>query len=119
MPLEWTFPTRAAFDAHTEASRVFGEGCTAAAGPLAGHLDSRQVAHDLDAVRAALGEPRLHHLGNSYGTVFGQAYLSLFPHRVGRFFMDSVFDHTTRAAGLGGRTGRGDRAQPAQVRPVV
>ncbi|GAA2823043.1 alpha/beta hydrolase [Crossiella cryophila] len=97
MPLEWAFPSEAAHREYTERSRAFGAGCTAAAGALAGKLDSWQVAHDLDALRAALGESRLRYLGNSYGTVFGQAYLSLFPQRAGRFFLDSVYDHTNRS----------------------
>ncbi|MCO1580897.1 alpha/beta hydrolase [Crossiella sp. SN42] len=97
IPLEWAFPDEAAYRAQVARSREFGAGCAEAAGPLAGKLDSRQVAHDLDAIRAALGESKLRYLGNSYGTVFGQAYLSLFPHRSGRFFLDSVYDHTNRS----------------------
>lgn len=97
MPLEWTFPVEAEFAAHTARTAAHGRSCAEAAGPLAGKLNSWQVAHDLDALRAALGEPRLRYLGNSYGTVFGQAYLSLFPHRTGRFFLDSVYDHTNRS----------------------
>ncbi|MEU7531981.1 alpha/beta fold hydrolase [Saccharothrix sp. NPDC042600] len=52
------------------------------------------MARDLDALRGALSERRLNYFGNSYGTVYGQAYAELFGHRVGRMYLDSVFDHT-------------------------
>lgn len=62
--------------------------------PVVDHLNAWQVAHDLDAVRAALGERKLDYLGNSYGTVYAQAYLELFPRRAGRMVLDSVVNHT-------------------------
>lgn len=67
----------------------------AATCPPPGPLHARQVARDLDALRRALGERRLNYFGNSYGTVYGQAYAALFGHHVGRMYLDSVFDHTT------------------------
>jgi pimeloyl-ACP methyl ester carboxylesterase len=88
-------PDPAAFDALVAANQRFTADCAAALGPLAGNIDAWQVAHDMDALRAALGEPRLNYFGNSYGTVYGQAYLELFPDRVGRMYLDSVADHTT------------------------
>ncbi|MBM7814179.1 alpha/beta hydrolase [Saccharothrix algeriensis] len=94
---EWVFDDREEFDRYRAANRGFGARCVAAAGPLAGKLDSWQVARDLEAVRVALGERRLNYFGNSYGTVFGQAYAESFPHRVGRFYLDSAFDHTERS----------------------
>ncbi len=90
-----TPPDRAAFDAYTAAQQRFAADCAAALGPLDGALDAWQVAHDMDALRAALGERRLTYVGNSYGTVYGQAYAELFPGNVGRMYLDSVADHTT------------------------
>ncbi|MEU4743628.1 alpha/beta fold hydrolase [Actinosynnema sp. NPDC023658] len=95
--LEWASPDQAAYERYRTANHRFGVDCGRAAGPLAGHLDSRQVAHDMDAIRSALGERRLNYYGNSYGTVFGQAYARLHPRRVGRMYLDSVLDHTTRS----------------------
>ncbi|MFD0207060.1 MULTISPECIES: alpha/beta hydrolase [Saccharothrix] len=96
--LEWASPDQAAYERYREANRRFGVDCgRVAAGPLAGRLDSRQVAHDMDAIRVALGQPRLHYYGNSYGTVFAQAYARFFPGRFGRVYLDSVLDHTTRS----------------------
>lgn len=55
-----------------------------------GHLTTANVAHDLDRVRAALGERTLNFLGVSWGTWLGVVYRSLHPDRVGRMFLDSV-----------------------------
>ncbi len=76
------------------AHRDWAEQCLKAAGSLAGRLDAWQVAHDLEAIRAALGTDGLNYYGNSYGTVYGQRYADLFPTRVRRMFLDSVADHT-------------------------
>jgi hypothetical protein len=32
-------------------NRRFGQECTAAAGPLAGHVNSWQTVHDMDAIK--------------------------------------------------------------------
>jgi pimeloyl-ACP methyl ester carboxylesterase len=76
------------------AHRTWGDQCLTTAGPLAGQLDAWQVAHDLEAIRSALGPAGLNYYGNSYGTVYGQRYADLFPTRVHRMFLDSVADHT-------------------------
>ncbi|MEZ7125132.1 alpha/beta fold hydrolase [Nonomuraea sp. AD125B] len=94
---EWVFPDRATYARYTEQNRRFGLGCAAAAGPLAGNLDSGQGAHDLEAVRVALGEQKLNYYGNSYGTVLGVAYAEKFPSHVGRMYLDSPIDHTNRS----------------------
>jgi pimeloyl-ACP methyl ester carboxylesterase len=85
--------------AHREyggANDRFAADCAEAMGEYRGRLNARQVAHDMDAVRRALGERRLNYFGNSYGTVYGQMYAKLFGHRVGRMYLDSVLDHTRR-----------------------
>ncbi|TDD51943.1 alpha/beta fold hydrolase [Saccharopolyspora elongata] len=94
---EWVFPDRATYDAYAAENRRFGTGCAEAAGPLAGRLNTWQVARDMDAIRTALGEEKLNYYGNSHGTVFGQAYAEFFPDRIGRMYLDSVMDHTNRS----------------------
>ncbi|RKT84602.1 alpha/beta hydrolase fold [Saccharopolyspora antimicrobica] len=79
---------------HERSGREYDRACSDTIGDLAGRLDAWQVAHDVDAIRAALGQRRLNYFGNSYGTVYGQVYADLFPHRVGRMYLDSVVDHT-------------------------
>ncbi|ALG13385.1 alpha/beta hydrolase [Kibdelosporangium phytohabitans] len=94
---EYVFGTEDRYDRYVRANREFGTKCTAAAGALAGNLNSWQVARDMDAIRSAIGEPRLNYYGNSYGTMFAQAYAEYFPHKAGRMYLDSVIDHTDRS----------------------
>jgi pimeloyl-ACP methyl ester carboxylesterase len=94
VPADFVASDRAAYEDYKARNRQFGLECSKAAGALSGTLNSWQVAHDMDAIRAALGRRTLNYYGNSYGTVFGQAYAELFPRRVGRMYLDSVIDHT-------------------------
>ncbi|NRQ35703.1 alpha/beta fold hydrolase [Nonomuraea sp. NN258] len=87
-------PGRAAWRRHARDNAAYDRSCRTAAGTAFAGLTSRQSAHDLDAVRSALGEPRLRYFGNSYGAVYGQAYLELFPARVHRMYLEGVPDHT-------------------------
>ncbi|GIJ50321.1 hypothetical protein Val02_72070 [Virgisporangium aliadipatigenens] len=59
------------------------------------HASTRNVARDLDLVRAALGERRISYLGWSYGGYLGAVYARLFPHRVARMVLDSAPDPQT------------------------
>lgn len=97
-PPGWAGPDRIAYDEYAAANQRFVAGCAAALGPLQGRIDSWQVAHDMDAIRIALGEEELRYFGNSYGTVYGQAYAELFGERIDRMYLDSVIDHTTTDA---------------------
>ncbi|KDO17750.1 hypothetical protein SPRG_15503 [Saprolegnia parasitica CBS 223.65] len=58
------------------------------------YLSTAFVARDMDLIRAALGQDHMHYFGFSYGTVLGATYANMFPHRVGRFVIDSVVDAT-------------------------
>ncbi|RSN15796.1 hypothetical protein DMB42_03140 [Nonomuraea sp. WAC 01424] len=104
---------RRAWRAFARDNAAYDRGCRAALGPAYAGLTSWQVAHDLDAVRAALGEPRLRYLGNGYGSVYGQAYLELFPGRAGRMYLEGLPDHT--GTGLEGRLLAHARAQERQL----
>jgi pimeloyl-ACP methyl ester carboxylesterase len=59
-------------------------------GNLLAHVSTVEAARDMDILRAALGEPKLHYLGKSYGTFLGSTYADLFPLNVGRFVLDGV-----------------------------
>lgn len=82
------------WEAHAARTAAHYASCRKAAKAAWYGLTSWQVAHDLDALRAALGQRTLRYAGNSYGTVHGQAYLELFPRRVGRMYFDGTADHT-------------------------
>ncbi|WP_414944435.1 alpha/beta fold hydrolase [Amycolatopsis sp. cmx-11-32] len=84
----------ATWRAHAKENAAYDAGCRQAAGPAFAGLNSWQMAHDLDALRAALGEEKLRYFGNSYGTTYGQAYAELFGARLERLYLDGVADHT-------------------------
>jgi pimeloyl-ACP methyl ester carboxylesterase len=50
------------------------------------------VAKDLDAIRAALGDAKLTYLGYSYGTRIGSAYAEAFPTHVRSMILDGAVD---------------------------
>ncbi|HEY0902729.1 MAG TPA: alpha/beta hydrolase [Marmoricola sp.] len=70
----------------------FGQGCLDRSGDITRHMSTREVVRDLDILRAALDEPKLHYLGASYGTLIGATYADMFPDRVGRFVLDGAID---------------------------
>ncbi|MEU4835160.1 alpha/beta fold hydrolase [Streptosporangium sp. NPDC023615] len=86
--------TRRDWDTHAARNAAHQESCRKTVRSAWYGLTSWNVAHDLDALRAALGQERLRYAGNSYGTVYAQAYLELFPQRVGRMYFDGTADHT-------------------------
>jgi pimeloyl-ACP methyl ester carboxylesterase len=89
------YPTsQADIDAYRAFNNALRTDCAAHTGPLLTHVDTKSVARDLDAVRAALGERQLTFYGISYGTVLAEAYAELFPHRVRAMVLDSVLDHS-------------------------
>jgi pimeloyl-ACP methyl ester carboxylesterase len=61
---------------------------------LIGHVGTDSAARDIDAVRAALGEPSVSLWGRSYGTELFAKYIALFPHRVRSAVLDGALDHT-------------------------
>ena len=81
--------------------------CEQNAGPLADHLSTATIAHDLDRLRAAFGEPRLRYYGKSYGSYLGENYVNLLPGRAGSVVLDAVDDPVNWATGY--------RPQDAQV----
>lgn len=66
-----------------------GDACLRENPDLLAHIDTSNVARDLDVMRAVLGQPLLDYLGFSYGTEIGQRYLQLFPQRSGRIVLDA------------------------------
>jgi pimeloyl-ACP methyl ester carboxylesterase len=75
-----------------DAARTFAQGCQQRAGAELAHVGTRDVARDLDAVRAAMGDAQLSYYGASYGTAIGQEYAELFPTRVRAMVLDAVLE---------------------------
>jgi pimeloyl-ACP methyl ester carboxylesterase len=92
--------SQAEFDAWNVYSRKLRQDCRARTGPLYDHVDSVNVARDLDALRAALGEEKLTYYGVSYGTLIGQMYAELFPQRIRALALDSNMDHSLDVKGF-------------------
>ena len=63
---------------------------------LLDHVGTRDVARDLDILRATNSNTKLNYLGISYGTRIGAIYADLFPGRVGRVVLDSAVDPSKR-----------------------
>ncbi len=85
---------REIFEASVEAARELARRCGEPEGnaELLAHASSRNVARDMDAIRAALGEAALSYYGVSYGADLGAVYTQLFPERADRIVLDSSTD---------------------------
>ncbi|MFE4331719.1 alpha/beta hydrolase [Streptomyces sp. NPDC056831] len=70
------------------------------------HATTRNVARDMDAIRAALGERRLSYYGVSYGADLGAVYTQMFPRRADRIVIDSSTDPTATQYELFQRAGK-------------
>ena len=77
------------------------DACTRRGGAIAEHMATANVARDIDRLRAALGDPRLHYYGVSYGSFLGDTYANMFPDRVGRLVIDGVLDPVAWTTGVG------------------
>jgi pimeloyl-ACP methyl ester carboxylesterase len=56
------------------------------------NVGTNNVAKDLDAMRAALGDEKLTYLGYSYGTRIGSAYAEAYPDKVRAMILDGPVD---------------------------
>jgi pimeloyl-ACP methyl ester carboxylesterase len=56
------------------------------------HAGTVDGAYDLDALRAAVGDPKITYWGISYGTLLGSTYAQLFPGRVRALVFDGNMD---------------------------
>lgn len=71
--------------------------CAKLTGPLLFNVDTRSMAHDLEALRVALGDGVLNFLGVSYGTMLAQTYARMYPGNFRAIAMDAVIDHNSTA----------------------
>jgi pimeloyl-ACP methyl ester carboxylesterase len=72
--------------------------CVFRHGTWLARIGTRNVARDLDRIRAALGDRELSFLGYSYGTVIGAVYAQEFPNRVRALVLDSAVNLATTPA---------------------
>ncbi|GFG75495.1 alpha/beta hydrolase [Mycobacterium botniense] len=80
--------------AHIEAeTKDFVQRCVNRMGKkFLANVGTVNVARDLDAIRAALGDDKLTYLGYSYGTRIGAAYAEAYPRNVRAMILDGAID---------------------------
>ena len=71
---------------------VEAQACANRIGPRRAVYTTRQSVEDIEAVRRALGVPRISIFGVSYGTKLALAYARRYPRGVERLVLDSVLD---------------------------
>ncbi|MEV4253226.1 alpha/beta hydrolase [Spirillospora sp. NPDC049652] len=76
----------------TAGGTAFARACSEHSGGLLPHVGTVSAARDLDVIRAALGDAKLHYFGLSYGTELGANNAHLLPGNVGRFVLDGAVD---------------------------
>jgi len=75
-----------------DAAISFGQACFNNTGPVLQFIDTQSTVHDLDMMRAIVGDEKLQYLGYSYGSDIGSYYLENFPDNVGRIVLDGATD---------------------------
>ncbi len=74
-------------------TKAFIERCVDKSGKeFLANIGTVNVAKDLDAIRAALGDEKLTYLGYSYGTRIGASYAEQFPQKVRAMILDGAVD---------------------------
>ena len=68
--------------------------CAATEGERLAHLGTVEVAHDVEVIRRALGEPQVSFVGLSYGTLIGLLWAEHYPSSVRAMVLDGVVDPT-------------------------
>lgn len=83
---------QAEFDNLVALNQRIGKGCGDKYGEALRLFSTEQAARDMDAVRAAVGDPKLTYLGYSYGTLLGATYAQLFPTNIRALVLDGAVD---------------------------
>ena len=78
----------------TNETAEFVSACAAKTGKLLQFIDTASTVHDLDMLRAIVGDGQLNYLGYSYGSDIGAQYADRFPSKVGRLVLDGATDST-------------------------
>lgn len=96
--LDAYFSTDTSPDDRREVTKVlqegkeFADGCKAGSGAELPYVGTVNAAHDIDVLRAALGDQKLTYAGFSYGTYLGAFYAEQFPKNVRALVLDGAVD---------------------------
>ena len=72
--------------------KAYVNACVQRNGEILRHVSTANVARDMDALRAAVGDRKLTYLGFSYGTFLGATYAALFPRNYRALVLDGPVD---------------------------
>ncbi|MEO5900514.1 MAG: alpha/beta hydrolase [Ilumatobacteraceae bacterium] len=86
--------TAAEQQALVDVGTEFGADCEKQDGRLLPYIDTVSSARDMDAIRNALGEPKISYFGFSYGSELGATWATLFPATVRAMVIDGAVDPT-------------------------
>lgn len=90
-----TLPSNDKTDQETEAAnKRFASLCQQNSGKILPYVGTVNASHDMDRIRAAVGDPKLNYVGMSYGTQLGGVYATQYPKNVGRMVLDAPLDPT-------------------------
>ena len=106
--------TDAESQAYAQRTTDLARRCGEVSGELLNNISTADTARDLDALRAAVGDPQITYVGLSYGTMIGQTYVNMFPDRVRAVMLDGLIDAVEYTGGAEART-VGDVAHTDEV----
>jgi pimeloyl-ACP methyl ester carboxylesterase len=75
-----------------DVSKMWADECKTHIPTLLPHVATKDAAHDMDVLRAALGDQGLTYYGASYGTYLGAYYAQEFPKHVRALVLDGAID---------------------------
>jgi pimeloyl-ACP methyl ester carboxylesterase len=73
-------------------NRRVAEGCGRKYGDQLSLFSTEQAAHDIEAIRTAVGDAKTTYLGFSYGTLLGATYAQLYPKSIRALVLDGAVD---------------------------
>jgi pimeloyl-ACP methyl ester carboxylesterase len=102
-----------------DAARTLASACTTP--PEARYVGTEQHAHDMDFVRRAIGEERIHFYGVSYGGRVGAWYAAMYPDHIGHMLLDSsmVFPSSFRTATYASMDARQKQFEKQVLAPLL
>ncbi|VXB50572.1 TAP domain protein [Arthrobacter sp. 9V] len=83
---------REGFDENVARAKEAADRCWEKYPDILPHINTQNIARDIDVIRAAMGESETSFLGWSYGTFLGATYSQMFPDRIDRLVLDSAPD---------------------------
>ncbi|MGZ3142946.1 alpha/beta fold hydrolase [Lentzea chajnantorensis] len=86
--------SKAEFDRLVAFNKELRADCRKQSGAIFDHASTRDVAHDIDSIRRALGEQKINYYGVSYGTIMGQHYAEQYGRNIRAMIIDSNMDHS-------------------------